>query len=308
MLPAALVAGVDWSGLVLETSALPDEELSHRETDLLFQVPWAQDGPSGQAAPARLAIIFEHQSTVDPRMALRVLRYTLRFWDRWLRENPGAQRVPLVVPLVMYHGHARWTAPLNVRDMVGPAGLYGSLKGLRPGFSYQLHDLSHVPQRDLQGTLQGIFCQVLLQGYRAEDLVALLEQALRDFGAFPPPGLPVSFIEYIWAVDPALRRVEDHATVITRLRERIGEQQMGIRELILEEGFQKGRQEGQQEGQTHGRHTERADTVVRLLERRFNSLTRVQRDQIAGADPEALQRIVDAIFDLEDLEQALGML
>ena len=83
---------------------------------------------------------------------------------------------------------------------------------------------------------------------------------------------------------------------------------MGIRELILEEGFQKGRQEGQQEGQTHGRHTERADTVVRLLERRFNSLTRVQRDQIAGADPEALQRIVDAIFDLEDLEQALGML
>ena len=192
--------------------------------------------------------------------------------------------------------------------MVGPAGLDGSLKGLRPGFSYQLHDLSHVPQRDLQGTLQGIFCQVLLQGYRAEDLVALLEQALRDFGAFPPPGLPVSFIEYIWAVDPALRRVEDHATVITRLRERIGEQQMGIRELILEEGFQKGRQEGQQEGQTHGRHTERADTVVRLLERRFNSLTRVQRDQIAGADPEALQRIVDAIFDLEDLEQALGML
>ena len=89
-MPAALVAGVDWSGLVLETSALPDEELSHRETDLLFQVPWAQDGPSGQAAPARLAIIFEHQSTVDPRMALRVLRYTLRFWDRWLRENPGA--------------------------------------------------------------------------------------------------------------------------------------------------------------------------------------------------------------------------
>ena len=51
-------------------------------------------------------------------MLFRLLRYMVRIWERWWKAHPDAQRLPLLIPIVLYHGAERWSAPLAFEDRV----------------------------------------------------------------------------------------------------------------------------------------------------------------------------------------------
>ena len=93
MLPPFVEGTVDWASLQVEPGSFVDRRLGHRHSDLLFSV---------QAGPSRLLlyVLLEHQSTADPWMALRLLRYMVRVWTR----GPRTGALPLIVPLVLSHG------------------------------------------------------------------------------------------------------------------------------------------------------------------------------------------------------------
>src|SRR5690606_8930501 len=69
--PPALAARLDWASLTLQPSSFVDERLKGRQADLLFSVEC-----DGQ--PAYVYVLLEHQSTSDPIMAFRMLRYVMR--------------------------------------------------------------------------------------------------------------------------------------------------------------------------------------------------------------------------------------
>ena len=79
-LPASLVPHIDWSTLRLESGSHIDAELSASSSDLLYTARLGGD-------PAYIYILFEHQSTEDPRMALRMLSYILRIWERFAKNH-----------------------------------------------------------------------------------------------------------------------------------------------------------------------------------------------------------------------------
>jgi predicted transposase/invertase (TIGR01784 family) len=81
VLPEALSARIDWASLRLVDGRFVDPELADRSTDLLFTADIA-------GYEAFVYLLLEHQSTVDGLMPLRLLRYLLRIWDRWLADHP----------------------------------------------------------------------------------------------------------------------------------------------------------------------------------------------------------------------------
>ena len=94
LLPTAIAAAIDWATLRVEKGSFVDEALSARHSDLLYSVHIR-----GRAA--LLYLLFEHQSTSDPLMAYRLLRYIVRIWDRWLTHDPSSTSLPAVVPMVL---------------------------------------------------------------------------------------------------------------------------------------------------------------------------------------------------------------
>jgi recombination-promoting nuclease RpnB len=52
--------------------------------------------------PGYFYIAAEHQSTADPLMAFRVLKYTVELMSHHL--NQGYKKLPVILPLVLYHG------------------------------------------------------------------------------------------------------------------------------------------------------------------------------------------------------------
>ena len=74
-------------------------------------------------------VLFEHQSTVDSLMSFRLLRYEIRIRERWLRDNPGAHRLPAILPVVLHHSVDGWTGSTSFEDLLDgrpPRRLVGS--------------------------------------------------------------------------------------------------------------------------------------------------------------------------------------
>jgi len=44
-------------------------------------------------------------------MALRLLSYQDRIWQCWRTDHPKAKTLPMIIPIVMYHGVTPWLEP-----------------------------------------------------------------------------------------------------------------------------------------------------------------------------------------------------
>jgi hypothetical protein len=95
-------------------------------------------------------VLVEHQSSDDPLMAFRVLRYVTRIWDQHEREHPRARRLPAVVPRVVYQGDDRWTSPVHLLDVIdlSPAAKQ-EMPAWLPRFGFLLDDLTRADEDQL---------------------------------------------------------------------------------------------------------------------------------------------------------------
>jgi predicted transposase/invertase (TIGR01784 family) len=138
-LPPPVVSRVDWSTLRREPGSVVDPELKETESDLLFSARLR----SGH--PLLLYVLLEHQSRVDRWMALRMLRYVVRQLEHWHQAHPGSQGLPLIVPLVLYHGRdGAWSAPRRMEqlfDLPGQEEEQEVWRALVPRFEYLVDDL-----------------------------------------------------------------------------------------------------------------------------------------------------------------------
>lgn len=136
VLPPEVAARLDLARLVRVPGSFVDETLKWRHSDLLFTAPV-------EGRDALVYVLVEHQSSSDPLMALRMLRYITRIWDRYLDEHPGARRLPPVIPVVVHQGPGRWNSPQQLLELIDldPGGK-DAMQAWLPSFGYMLDDLA----------------------------------------------------------------------------------------------------------------------------------------------------------------------
>ena len=96
VLPAALVAHLDLDTLRRRPGSFVDPELRKAFTDLLYSV-----NLHGQET--LVYILLEHQSRSDRWMPLRLWLYLGKIWRAFLDDNPRANRLPLIIPVIIHH-------------------------------------------------------------------------------------------------------------------------------------------------------------------------------------------------------------
>ena len=197
-----------------------------------------------------LYCLFEHQRQVDAWMPLRLLGYMLRIWEEALRAQPKAVRLPPIVPLVLYQGAQRWSAPAQFFDLIeAPAALRETLRLHQPCFEHLLLDLSRFSTTEIRGDVAGRLGLSLMKAVAEDRLVqwldeygALLHEVLR---AQDVTGLFEALLRYLFAADTqmdyetTLRAIERAATSTTR------ENIMSIEQYLIEKGRQQGEQQGE---------------------------------------------------------------
>ena len=240
VLPAALVAQLDWSTLKQCPGTFIDATLQAFHSDLLFEVRDRQD------SPLLLYLLFEHQSSVDAWMAFRILVYMVRIWEAHLKIHPKATKLPPVLPLVLYQGADRWTAPLKFEDLIVVTPELREILGPHfPRFEYLLEDLSTVADADLRGTALGRMALLLLKHASDGDIwqrfaswLDTVEEILSD----QTNGLRA--VEALFRYIVSITSIAPPSEVLEAVRARFGPQteakMMSWAEQLREEGTREG--------------------------------------------------------------------
>jgi predicted transposase YdaD len=268
-LPAALVDQIDLPTLRQAPADLLDELLDERHGDLLFEVELRSGGG------LFLHVILEHQSTVDPQMPWRLLRYMVRIWGQ-ANQRPAAQGLPPIVAVVLYHGATPWTAPRSFHAQLAPNGLPAELGPLVPQFTYALVDLSALSDEQLHGSATGRLALLLLKHAHDGDLwerlprwKSALQATLRSPTGLQAISVVMSYIVEVSAGPPS-------ATIQHFIRQELGDSAMKTfiswGDQLRDEGRRAGREEGREEGRQEGALHDRRQYFLWLAEQRFGSL------------------------------------
>ncbi|WP_309890477.1 Rpn family recombination-promoting nuclease/putative transposase [Archangium sp.] len=319
-LPAHVVAEVDWASLRQESGSVVDPELRETESDLLFTARLR----TGRSLP--LYVLLEHQSSVDSWMALRMLRYVVRQLERWRQEHPESPLLPLILPLVMYHGpEGAWTAPRRVEDLFelpDEEEERQRWRALVPRFEYLLDDLTAEREEALRARPGPPLVQLawlLLRHGRTDELarkllewVALFAQVLAT-----PEGLEHlrTVLRYLlWIGDEPVREAVQQVLHSVLDEQRAEELMRSYGEELMERGRQQGlargreegREEGLKQGLERGRLHGQAEAVLRLLAARGLHVDSEARQRILScSDMATLDRWFDRALDAASLSEVL---
>ena len=285
-LPKEISAALDWTSLALEPCSFIDPQLTSSESDLLFKITLHQ-------SDAFLYLLFEHQSSEDPRMALRLLSYILRIWERFARSHPPPAKLPAILPIVLAQGKRPWKTSTRLEDLLElPSAVADILRPWQPTLTYHLLELVRIPYDEIAGTPEGI---LTLRALKAEPMNALLEDVIWD------ESLLFSISD--GALERILRYILNAEVNVTQLKERLGKiktKPLQSKTMTLADQL---REEGKKEGLSEGQLRAFRTAVLRALEIRHGACPEGIREAIEAIDdPVRLEALHENAFRSESLE------
>ena len=251
-LPEDVRAAIRWSSLTLEPGSFVDPELADQHSDLLFS---AEAEPSGDTVLVYL--LFEHQSTNDPVLTLRLLEYQVRIWKRYHQAHPG-EPLPVIVPAVLAQVPGGWSAPTHFASLFSPS--LGVLAQHVPDFSFAVDDLHRASDEELRARALADLPKVALWLMRdARDADALLSRLaewapLLEAIVSAPSGREamLRLLRYVALVSDDMQLDQFRAT-LKGLAPSTEALTMTIAEQLRAEGETKGKAEGLAQGKIQGK-------------------------------------------------------
>jgi predicted transposase/invertase (TIGR01784 family) len=302
VVPAAVAEAFDWTTLARCPGSVVDPVLTERHTDLLFSVAWRDGGD------ALVYLLFEHQSTPDGVMAFRLLRYLVRVWERWLVDHPRAKALPVIVPVVLYHGAEPWSVPVafdalfDIPDAVRPAIAAHVVR-----FTYLMDDLSKVPDAQLRARAMTALARLVEACFkhartRADliDVLAGWADVVRDVVSAPNGLEALTLVmRYILVVNDHVEPEELQAFLERVVGPDTKDTIMTAGERLIQKGVEQGILQGIQQGERK--------LLLRQLRQRFgNQVDANVEARIATASPEQVDTWAQRVLSVTTLTELLA--
>ena len=285
--------------------------LEQRHGDMTWLVPHRRGTSS------HLVAVVEFQSTVDSRMAERMRQYCRMQGERPTRRSLAGG--PALLPLVVYNGSERWTAPGAVAELPAEWSAAARL-ALAPfqAWDYVLLSLEHLLAAgggSLAHLPLGNRSAAALRLQAARTLPSLLARLRQEWVRFPGEAdRPTREALHTWAsallanmagADLALPTVDDldgleepeGATEMTTVSQaRLGKWFEDLRAEHLAQGIQQGMEQGIQQERARGLARLRRQAAIK-----FGAQTAEQLADLLGAAvaAEQMERAGDWIVECE---------
>ena len=140
-LPEYVVEHLDLTTVKLEKETFIDQQLREVRSDLLFKLR-LRDG-----VKASIYVLFEHKSYPEPMISLDILRYMVRIWDQWLKQDKTLKQLPPIISLVLYHGQKKWNIARQFSGLITDSDKFSEFI---PNFHYSLCDLSKYSDEEIK--------------------------------------------------------------------------------------------------------------------------------------------------------------
>ena len=277
-----------------------------READLPFEIPYRTGAEELQAL---VFVLIEHQSDTDPILPLRMLFYSVAYWERqWAdwEQSPRPRppfRLHPILPIVLYTGATPWGSNRALADLLGqPAAFHAFAPSWQPVF-WNLSERtpqalldSGAPWLQMLAMVRAIgadhaaFQGLLVEARERIEITAEEDQERRY-------ELIHAMFTYAYWKRPAAEREAIKAIAVGNPKNPVDQRRMEtmvqtIAEAYIEEGVAKGQLIASRE------------TLRRQLTLRFGNVSNAVLEQIdSTTDLARLQNALDQVLQLKSLEE-----
>ena len=238
-LPESIKKKLNFKSLKISKDSFIDKRLKNYFADLLYEIKMK----SGKKS-AFIYILFEHKCWEDRLVCLQLLKYMVRIWELFLKQNKDAKYLPVILPLVLYHGEPKWEISQNFISLFeDPAGVESYI----PDFSFNLQDISHMPDEDIQGSP---LLRMILTTFKYIHSPELRNKLWDIFKLFLELSDKNNISEYLEALvtylsnSPGKLTEEEIQEPVTRIIEEGGANMETIFQKWIDKGFDKGIDKG----------------------------------------------------------------
>lgn len=294
----------DFSSLEKVSGSYVTDDLRSREDDIIWRIRM-DDAHKGSSGWLHIYLLLEFQSTVDLFMAVRIQAYTALLCQDIIRAQnlKAGDKLPPILPIVLYNGKQRWQAPVQLGELIHP--LPAGLERYNPKLGYLLLDEGSFSKDDLSGLKNLVAALFLLENSRTrQDITDVFLKLIDWFKAPGQESIRRTLIVWLNRVllpnkAPNIHFAEfiDFQEGVTMLSETIDEWGKGLKA----EGEAKGLAEGLAKGLAKGE----AKLFLRLLTKRFGAVNPDLQEKIQTASPEQIEAWTDDIFQAGSPEELL---
>ncbi|ALG67928.1 Rpn family recombination-promoting nuclease/putative transposase [Beggiatoa leptomitoformis] len=267
------VENVDFNTLEPYKTDFISEKFHSRNDDLIWRVRYQENW-------LYIYIILEFQSSIDDFMAIRLWVYIGLLYQHLIKTEKlnRHDKLPPVLPLVLYNGNQRWNAPISLDSLIHPAP--EGLAQYRPQLHYLLIDELAYQDAELSPLKNLVAALFRMENSRnheqADTIIVEVIKALADWLDSPEQaGLKRAFVAWLKQIYlprhlpntpmPVINELEE---VRIMLEERV--QQWYAEGMQI--GVQQGLQQGEYFGLQRGRQEEKQRDILMILEIRFGEL------------------------------------
>ncbi|MBF0184641.1 MAG: Rpn family recombination-promoting nuclease/putative transposase [Magnetococcales bacterium] len=245
--------------------------------------------------PVSLYFLIEHKSFEDNRAAWQLFQSMYAFMKQKTRENKKWQKLPAMVPLLLYHGEKEWRFPNEFLALIDAD------EAITPwllNFRFPVVDLSVIPNQRLaqESRLYAGFLALKYGTRDPKEQMEVLEELI--LAMVNAPDLFVSMVLYLLTTFPYLR--EEHVRqIVSRVKPQEEAEMMSqfAQEILAKnkpEWLSVGRQEGE------------AKILIRQLQKRFGDLPPWANQKVADADSATLENWSIRLLDAKSLEEVFA--
>ena len=281
--------GDEWVGLLdfSEAQLLPNEHLSKkldlRQNDQIWRIKRADS-----TEDLYVLLLLEFQSSVEPKMALRISTYVTLLYEQLLNQRQVRLQdgLPVVLPVVLYTGLKNWSAQQELADLIQSAP--ERLLAYQPQQRYLLIDQrvwannKALPHTNLTALL--FMLEHSTDVSQAQQLLRELDQQSAQYRELRLALL--SWLRYVYfpRVAPDLPTQDYHSFNEVYDMLELDPRRWGYKERM--EGRQEGLEEGREEGLQEGLKRAQLTILVRLIESKFGPLSAADRQRLESASNE----------------------
>ena len=290
-LPVAIQKHLNLETLNICNGSYIDKEMEQTHSDILYSVE-CTNGASGY-----IYLLWEHQSSYDKHMALRLLSYSCRIMEQHIKQ--GHDKLPLVIPTLVYNGKTSpYPGSTNILDAFEDQKLARQFL-FKP---FSLLDLTVLDDEELVRDIWTACPNMILKHIRDEDFSPIALKLIGPMSKLSAQGGEI-LLEIV--VESIVRYTNisdgDQLLEITKQASKeIGEKMASAAQAWLEQGEQRGIEKGMSLGRQEGMNL----GEQRGIEKGMNLGEQRGRD---AALKEMVIKLVNKNVDLDTISSTTGM-
>ena len=282
-LPESFKTRIDLSTIKIEKESFVEKNLKKQLSDIILSVKTKNN------QKAFVYCLIEAQVNPDYWIAFRLFKYILLLCERHIKDK---DKLPLICPLVFYHGSKRYNAPLNLWELFD----HPKEAKILLGDNYQLVDLQAMSDDEINYDQHLSIILYMMKNIHRRDKLKLIENIFKNCNKaiLIDAGMDYVYTKLmVWYNDckiPLEKKREFEQLIIDHLPKEKGLELMKtIADSYIEEGINKGitigEARGVEKGIIDGINQRNFDIARRMLQEKtdikfISSVTGLSTDDI----------------------------